>query len=243
VLDPTAHERLSFICTVAPPTNLKELDEFFGNFPPYLKHGIDTGPNLRVNLANLKGQNWPASKQEFQDLGNQLSTMREDYYQAVAEGKRDEIGPVVKALIEPNLFQVHCRSRTPMGKTYTPGGNCTPGVRKLHVTVDGQLQPCERTGDNVELGHMDNGLELKAVTELQTSFFEEVKDNCAKCWALRLCRVCYAGWAEHRHPGQTMPDSICNAVRQGVEKDLQLLARILELPQEKREFMENVILS
>ncbi len=60
--DPEAYARLRFICTVVPPTDLLELDAFFGNFPLFAKHGIEAEPGLEVNMANLRGQNWPATK-------------------------------------------------------------------------------------------------------------------------------------------------------------------------------------
>lgn len=245
-LDPTAHERLSFISTVAPPANLMKLDEFFGNLPLYSKHRISSQPNLRINLANLNGQLWPATAEEFEDLKNQLEHLREYYFREIAAGRRNELGPVVKAMVEPGLFRLHNRSKAPVGHKYTPGGNCKPGLRKLHVTVDGRLQPCERTGDRVNLGKAQEGIEIAAVGQLQKDFFEAVEDNCADCWALRLCPVCYAGWAEHGvddSKGAKLPPSVCQSVRTQIEKDLKLLVRILELPASCKAYLDKVILA
>ncbi len=72
--DPSSCHRLSIICTVAPPTNLQYLDDFFSNFPPYKENGISDPLNLSVNFANLQNQQWPASEDELEVLGNQLKT-------------------------------------------------------------------------------------------------------------------------------------------------------------------------
>ena len=45
--DPMAHQRLSFIATMAPPVDLVEMADFFANFPPFIKHGIQSQPSLR----------------------------------------------------------------------------------------------------------------------------------------------------------------------------------------------------
>jgi uncharacterized protein len=243
-LDPTAYQRLSFICTVTPPVDLMKLDDFFAHLPIATQRGIKEPPNLRVNLANLRGQNWPAAKGEFQDLYEQLGKLREFYFQEVSAGRRGNLGPVVRALVEPGLFQLHHRKKGPIGDTFTPGGNCKPGLRKLHVTVDGRLQPCERTGDQLNLGTVSSGIQTAAVLSLQQNFFESVRENCADCWALRQCHVCYAGWAEYSNvsEGGKLPVSLCDTVRSQVESEMKLLVRILQLPQQHRQFLEDVII-
>jgi len=244
-LDPTAHERLSFISTVAPPADLMELDQFFGEFPLYPRHGIVAVPNLQISLANLNGQDWAATPEEFEDLNDQIERLREYYFQEVAAGRRADLGPVVKGLVEPGLFRLHHRSKTPLSENFTPGGNCRPGIRKLHVTVDGRLQPCERTGKLLELGQVQGGIDPAAVEKLQEDFFNAVQDKCKSCWALRLCRLCYAGYAEHCGGESTevvLPESVCRTVRAAVQQDLKLLVRILELPPQCREYLDEVVI-
>jgi uncharacterized protein len=238
-MDATAHERLTFICTIAPPVDLSVLDGFFKNFPPFARNGITTEPTLRVNLANLKDQDWPATPEDFHDLSKQLKQVRESYFQALASGQRDNLGPVFRGLVEPGLFRLHHRSKAPLGDEFIPGGNCQPGIRKLHVTVDGRFQPCERTGDLLELGHANNGIDVAAVDKLQQGFFDAVQSRCGQCWALRLCGVCYAGWAEHGQ-GEILPESVCHFTRRNAEEDLKLLVRILELPETYRGYLDEV---
>ncbi len=243
--EPEAYRRMSFICTIAPPVDLSQLNEFFREFPLFKQNGIFEEPALRVNLANLNGQNWSATKEEFQDLNHQLLQVREIYFQRIAAGKRQDLGPVYRALVEPGLLRLHLRPRTKLGNEFIPGANCQPGIRKLHVTADGRFQPCERCGDGLVFGDHKKGIEEAAVTDLQESFFQTVHSQCSDCWALRLCGLCYAGWAEHcgqPDTRQSLPQSLCDSIRRRLEEDLQLLVKILELPSEHRSYLDDVIL-
>lgn len=241
--DPAQADRLSFSCTLAPPVDLLQLDHFFAHFPPYEKRGISGPPNLVVNRANLNGQSWPATRADFVDFNKQLDQIREIYLQAIEQDRRHELGPVIKGLVEPGLFRLHHRSRAPISEVYTPGGNCRPGIRKLHVTVDGRLQPCERTGDRLDLGRIGEGLDPAAVDVVQEGFHRTVSPRCSHCWALRLCGICFSSWAENG--GQQGPDGlepVCNSFRAGLQRDLELLVRILQLPESLRSYLDDVVL-
>jgi uncharacterized protein len=243
--DPTAHQRLSFIATMAPPVDLVELADFFAKFPPLIKHGIQSQPSVRVNNANLSGQNWPAAKSDYLDLVKQVEQAREQYLEAVKSGTREELSPVIRELFEPALIKLHHRSGGKLAGEFTPGGNCRPGKRKLHVTIDGTYQPCERTGQVMELGSLQSGIESTKVLGLQEGFHEAVKGKCLACWALRLCGVCFAAQAEYGASGMEsliVPDRVCEAVRRDQEATLKLLARILKLPKEMRGFLDESVL-
>ena len=111
-----------------------------------------------MNFANFRGQDWPAFGDDVEPVAAQLDRLQEEYLAAVEVGQREKLSPVVRALFEPDLIRFYHRSRAPMGDRFTPGGNCRPGRRKLHVTVDGRFQPCERTGDLLELGDLETGI-------------------------------------------------------------------------------------
>ncbi len=242
--DPTTYKRLSFVATMAPPTDLFELADFFADFPPFVKHGIPSPPSVRVNSANLKGQDWSASKEDFLALGKQVEQARKQYLEAVTNGTRDKLSPVIRELFEPEIIKLHHRSRGTLAHKFTPGGNCRPGQRKLHVTVDGRFQPCERTGCVMELGSLQAGIESPQVLDLQDQFHDAVKDKCTDCWALRLCGVCFAVQAEHvksESGERPVPEAVCRSVRRDREVTLKMLVEILKLPEDRRRFLEESV--
>jgi uncharacterized protein len=245
VADASAAERLSFIITMAPPGDLFAVADFFAEFPPYRDNGITGTPNLRVNFANLNGQEWPGQEEGFQALGAQVEQMREMYLEAVAAGTREELSPVVVALFEPELIRFWHRSRAPLGETFTPGGNCLPGKRKLHVMPDGSFHPCERTGKNMGLGNLVAGIEPMDVRGLQERFHEAVADRCGSCWALRQCGVCYASQAEfsNAETGEfPVPESLCESIRNSREQTMKMMARMLEMPPERLAWLDDTII-
>lgn len=239
--DRTTAQRMSFVVTLAPPVDLAELAEFFAHFPPFVRHRIEDPPRVRVNTANLRGQDWPGAVDGARSLAAQIEAAREQYLLAVETGTREHLSPVIRALFEPALVAFHHRNRAPLGETYTPGGNCRPGRRKLHVTTDGRFQPCERTGLVMDLGNVETGIRPDAVRRIQERFHHAVQDRCGECWALRLCGACFAAQAEHAdcEAGEfPVPESVCEAVRDNREQVLRMMARILEMPAGRRAFLD-----
>lgn len=108
-----------------------------------------------------------------------------------------------------NLVELHERVHqySLLPNIYSHGGPCLPGVKKLFVTVDGKLYPCERISelfDIMQLGSLDTGIDLsKAIRVLNIDKIDSAK--CIKCWAIRECSFC----------GQTIEDE------NGFNKELQ----------------------
>jgi len=240
--DPGAAGRLAFVATLAPPVDLNAVADFFAKFPPYVSQGISAQPNVTVNFANLRGQDWPSA--EGEPAVNQLDRAQGEYIAAVRTGQRAQLSPVIRALFEPDLIRFHHRSRSLLGDRFSPGGNCLPGRRKLHVTADGRLQPCERTGDLLDLGDLDSGIRPTEVRRLQENFFEAVNDRCGSCFALRMCGVCFAAQAENANPEAgtfPVPEAVCEGVRRRLERTLGMMAAILSMPAEAKAFLDDTV--
>lgn len=242
--DAKAADRLSFIITLAPPTDLFEVIDFFGDFPPFREAGIERKPNLRVNIVNLHGQEWPDVESGFRSLDDQLDEAAEMYLKAVEDGARESLSPVITSLFEPELIKFYHRSRAPLGETFTPGGNCEPGKRKLHVMPDGSFHPCERTGKDFGMGNLVTGIEPMGVRNLQERFHDAVKDRCGSCFALRQCGVCYAAQAQfsNAEAGEfPVPEMVCDSVRSSQEKTMRMMARMLEMPAERLAWLDDTV--
>lgn len=243
--DPQTAARMSFAATLAPPVDLFAVADFFAAFPPFVARGIRRQPNVTVNFADPRGQGWPRDAEATAGLppiSGQIAAARKRYFDAIARGRRDEPGPVIRALFEPALIRWFHRSRAPLGETYSPGGNCRPGRRKLHVTADGRLQPCERVGDGLEIGDLDGGIAAKEINRLRARFHHAAAPRCASCWALRLCGACFAALAETDSRTDAWPDGVCERIRARQEENLKLAVRILALPRAKRKWLDDMVL-
>lgn len=74
------------------------------------------------------------------------------------------------------------------------GGPCIPGVRKLFVSVDGKLYPCERVSETSEMtciGDVKEGINIKRALEL-LNVEKLTSEKCRNCWAYFHCILCVA---------------------------------------------------
>ena len=239
--DPGVAARLSFVVTLTPESDLDAISSFFAAFPPFVAHGVKETPRLRVNVADLEGSTSPAGKDGWSDLRRQLRQARAAYLEAVRAGERRQVGPVFRALFEPGIIKLHHRSRSPLGKVFSPGGNCRPGQRKLHVTASGQFQPCEKMGTAAVIGSLAMGFHRHAVTELRRTFHDSFVDACQSCWAIRLCGNCFATHQALPAGDPQAANKACFRMRKRLEEDLGDLAKILLMPDNARAWLDETV--
>jgi len=225
---PGIHERVNFVCTLAPPVDMDVVEEFWDAFPLFRRHGIGADPVLTVNVADLRGQEWDGAEKGHAEIRGWMGRASERYVEAVRGGRKDEVGLFLRVLVERPLRKMHERTDAVLGETFTPGANCVPGQRKLMVSVDGEFEVCEKMGQGAGIGDVYLGIDRGAVKELGERFFEEVGKECAGCWALRLCGVCFAGWWGEREEGVGWKNGMCDRLCRGVLGDLGGVVRVLE---------------
>ncbi len=99
-----------------------------------------------------------------------------------------------KKYLENTLSRIHNRIilEEPLD-LYSFNGCCVPGNRRLYVTVNGDFKVCERIGNSPYIGNVYSGFNLDVIKKLYVHEYEKaVKEKCSKCWAVRLCDICYA---------------------------------------------------
>jgi uncharacterized protein len=78
-------------------------------------------------------------------------------------------------------------------KEYVPTGTCIPFSRKMFVTVNGKILPCERISHAYSLGrvthdHLD--LNIKEIVEKHNGYLKKVLKNCTACANKYNCLKC-----------------------------------------------------
>jgi uncharacterized protein len=71
-------------------------------------------------------------------------------------------------------------------------GPCVPGAKRLFVTVDGKLYPCERVSEQFDcfcIGSLEEGLDLNKISYI-LNCGKLSEDECKHCWNLLLCSIC-----------------------------------------------------
>jgi uncharacterized protein len=75
-----------------------------------------------------------------------------------------------------------------------PTASCLPFDRKVYLTVNGKILPCERIGHSNAFGHVNEDgvtLDVAKVAETTNQHFDTVRDMCAGCYNVDTCDVCY----------------------------------------------------
>lgn len=76
---------------------------------------------------------------------------------------------------------------------YTPSGTCLPFSRKMYITVNGKILPCERINQQNSLGTVDDHqviLDFESVAKFYNDLFARIKEKCAACCRLKICTQC-----------------------------------------------------
>lgn len=76
---------------------------------------------------------------------------------------------------------------------FIPTGTCSPFSRKIFLTVNGKLFPCEKIGQTVPLGYVSQGevhLDIENIMDFYHRKFKFIKTYCEVCARWRNCGLC-----------------------------------------------------
>ncbi len=103
------------------------------------------------------------------------------------------------------------------------GGPCIPGQRRVFVTVDGDLFPCERVSETSEvnrIGNIYDGFDIdKARTVLNIA--QLTPEECKNCWAIRHCTQCVRACENNGELSRELKLHNCARVRNEAEENLR----------------------
>lgn len=100
-----------------------------------------------------------------------------------------------------------------------PGGPCIAGERRLFVSVDGNLYPCERvseTSQAMNIGSLWDGFDFDKVDKI-LNIAQTTAEDCKHCWAFRHCMLCCRQSDNCGELSVDLRRSQCDGVRSYVE--------------------------
>ena len=74
-----------------------------------------------------------------------------------------------------------------------PTGTCMPFGKKMFITVNGKILPCERIDQKYTLGCItDKGIELDLakVARMYSDYYHKIKPSCERCYLKAFCSQC-----------------------------------------------------
>ena len=132
--------------------------------------------------------------------------------------------------LEKQLLSIHNRilTKTPIQK-YQLNGCCYPGSRRLYVNVDGNFSVCERIGKAPIFGNVFEGIKKEELlNEYHRKYIEMSIAQCAECWALNLCEVCFMECYDQMGFNLDKKNIACGRMKRSIERNLKAYFSILE---------------
>ncbi len=74
-----------------------------------------------------------------------------------------------------------------------PTGTCLPFDRKVFITVNGKILPCEQIGHQYGLGTVEKNkveLDFEKIAETYNRYYDKLKDQCCACANAEACLQC-----------------------------------------------------
>ena len=106
---------------------------------------------------------------------------------------------------------------------------CIPGARRIYVNTKGEFLLCERIENSPNIGSIKDGINIEAIKKFYVKEYSDKSiDECKKCWAIRLCRVCYAECYNKNGIDVEEKCKVCKMIRKSVEENLKLYHEVLE---------------
>jgi uncharacterized protein len=113
---------------------------------------------------------------------------------------------------------------------YFLNGCCVPGVRKLFIASDGTFRVCEKISFNAPtIGNVFTGIDLHIIKSIYIDSYEKLSlPACSRCWAIRLCHVCYIYAFEDKNLSLRRKSVGCRAELDAKERLLNLFSVLTE---------------
>lgn len=118
-------------------------------------------------------------------------------------------------IVKDSLLDIHKRILCNKPFENCPlNGCCIPGARRLYVTVDGKFSLCERIGNSPDIGNVEEGINIEKIRKYYVDeYMEQSIRNCSNCWAVQMCRVCYARCFDENGLDMKRKKMICESTR------------------------------
>ncbi|URZ17657.1 radical SAM protein [Clostridium felsineum] len=143
------------------------------------------------------------------------------------------------------ILRIHGRRISAKSESgYPVNGCCVPGSRKLYVTVDGNFLLCERIDGSPIIGNVFTGMnKAKIKKEIVEEFTNEAIKDCSKCWAARLCNICYSQCYTDGKLDMEQKKRYCIRSRKTALRSLIFYHKCAEINPEKLKYLNEIEVS
>jgi uncharacterized protein len=224
--------------TMAPPYPVQEISAFFAQ-EPYKHLNVIVGfvDEEGIDLMEMFGYT------KDDNVWEEIKGYRKDYMVKMCGGQRQELPPFSKMLFDQELIELCTRMPHKGNGRISCNGICVPGGRKLFISVDGTLFPCEKVGSDFPIGNVTTGFDLDVINKYITDYKQLCEKHCHSCWAASMCRLCFAGVRREGYISEERKLEECQFERMYWHNALIDCTTIQERCPESLEFINDVVVS
>jgi uncharacterized protein len=106
--------------------------------------------------------------------------------------------------------------------------------------VNGGSYPCEKVGRAFQIGDIETGIDVSRVKELITAYIDGSTPSCLRCWAVRLCGLCFASARKGTRLDFRRKSERCESEKQLLTRGLQVYATIMSKNPSAFDFVQNM---
>jgi uncharacterized protein len=165
----------------------------------FSSHAILSRCRTNFALVNPGATMAPGRNSVASDSLRTFSYFEELYADSIVHGTTDNVLSSLFETMYSDYFNRHGHGTDAHRRL----GCCLPGMRRLFVSTDGLLYPCEKLDAGFPIGTVHGWLDYSRLAVLFKSF-SDITRECGSCWAVKLCKMCFASFFD----GTSMNDNI-----------------------------------
>jgi uncharacterized protein len=220
--------KVGFSVVISPPYSLDEIVDFF------IKESIySNGPIVFSNIDSHDTSFFDNfnSTELRNSFDSQYDVLKKEFIILLSDSSNNDSFKRKRILFDlfgRRFLPIHHRYIFPMDEYLSPGGICTPGLRRLFITYDGKLGLCEKMNKSWFIGDIYNGFNMESIDRLLKEQIEINTKLCKDCWALRLCNTCYIQSMNGDEMSYEQKKRICSSYKRDTALALIEYSKILE---------------
>lgn len=186
---------ISINAVITPLSKISSIKEFFLN-------------EMKIKESRLSMSS--VNKEGLELVFDEIQASSNSDYQLIIDKEKD-------ALL--NAHKKIYSNKSVLPSVYHHFGPCVPVAKKLFVSTEGKLYPCEKVcelNDICCIGDVKNGINYESVyTVVNIGAIDE--DKCKRCWAIRYCNMCIADIAGNNNDEiKEIKNNLCEAKKRNI---------------------------
>lgn len=218
---------VNFYCTLASGGEVKEVHNFFAS-SMFFRKRADSVIYVKGTDNNFIGS--------LQDDGNDRKKYPAELFlkfiRTLIKGDQAELSSpgfeFLMAFLGKPFQRIHQRSLKALENVIHPNGICLPGSKRLFVSPEGNFYPCERIDYHFRIGDIEKGFDYDAIFHLIDEYIRISREECLHCWALRMCKLCYAAARKGDTLSLENKSQKCRTLKEILDKALKYYAQARE---------------